>query len=153
MVCTWKNSVNTATGSVGILIGIQALKSLNSIEKIQLRMIVATFNSNPSTTIISCYSPTNVSDEMDLNFYKKLSSVVCSIPKHKVLIIGGDKNIQRGKNVNNKFSLHNLSNRNGELLTDFTSEKRLACINTKFQKKKRKLWTCTYTNNAKAQID
>ena len=52
----WKNSV----GGVGILIGLRALKSLNSIERIQTRMMVATFNGNPRATIISCYSPTNV---------------------------------------------------------------------------------------------
>ena len=62
-------------------------------------------------------------------------------------------NAQIGKNVNNKFSLHNSSNRNGDHLTDFTLEKRLTSLNTKFQKRKGKLWTYTYTNNAKAQID
>ena len=40
----WKN----ATIGVGMLIGPQALKSLDSIEKIQPRMMVATFNGNPS---------------------------------------------------------------------------------------------------------
>ena len=65
-----------------------------------------------------------------------------------VLIIGGDMNAQIGKNINNKFSLHNLSNRNGEHLTDFTLENRLTCLGTKFQKRKGKLWT-----NTKAQID
>ena len=35
-------------------------------------MMVATFNSKPSGTIISCYSPTNVSEETDLvTFYNK----------------------------------------------------------------------------------
>ena len=100
-----------------------ALKSCNIIEKIQLKMMVATFNGNPSTTII-CYSPTNVSYKTDLiAFYNELSSLLHSIPKH-VLIIGGDMNAKIGKNVNNKFGLHNLSNRNGEHLTDFTLENR-----------------------------
>ena len=36
----WKNSVNATIGGVGMLIGPQAQKSLNSIEKIQLRMMV-----------------------------------------------------------------------------------------------------------------
>ena len=74
----WKNSVNTVIG-VGMLIDPQALKSLNSIKKIQPRMMVATFNGNSSKTIISCDSPTNPSDEMDLDtFNKKLSSLVYS---------------------------------------------------------------------------
>ena len=44
-------------GRVGLLIGPRALKTLNSIEKIQPRMMAATFNGNPRATIISCYSP------------------------------------------------------------------------------------------------
>ena len=66
---TWKNSVNTLIWCVGMLIGPCTLKSLNSIKKIKLRMMVATFNGNPSTTIISCHSPNNASDKMDLNTF------------------------------------------------------------------------------------
>ena len=150
----WKNSVNVTIEGVGMLIGLRvlkSLKSLNSIEKIQPRMIVATLNGNPSSTIISCYSPTNVSEETDLiTFFNKLSSLVRGIPKHNVLVIGGDMNVQIGKNVNNKFSLHKSSNRNGEHLTDFTLKNRLTCLNIKFQKRTRKLWTSTYANNTKA---
>ena len=74
-----------------MLIGPWAQKSLNSIEKIQPRMMVATFNGDPSATIISCYSPTNVSEETDLlAFYNELSSLIRSIPQYNVLVIGGD---------------------------------------------------------------
>ena len=112
--------------------------------------MVAMFNGNLSTTIISCYSPTNVSDETDfITFY----ILPCNIPKHNILIIDEDMNAQIDKNVNYKFSLHNSSNRNREHQTDFTLENRLTCLNTKFQKRKGKLWTYTYANNAKAQID
>ena len=105
----------------------------------------------PSATIISCYSPSNACEETDhIAFYNEQSSLVRSIPKHNILVIGGDMNAQIGTNVNHKFSLHNLSNRNGEHQTDFTLENRLICLNTKFQKKKRKLWTYTYANNSKA---
>ena len=100
--------------------------------------MVATFNGNPSATIISCYSPTNVSEETDLNtFNNELSSLVCSIPKHNILLIGGDMNAQIGKNVNHKFSLHNTSTRNGEYLTDATLDNESICLNTKFQKRKK----------------
>ena len=136
-----------------MVIGPWALKSQNNIEKIQPRMMVATFNGDPSTTII-CNSPTNIDDETNLiAFYNELSPLVRSIPKHNVLIIGGDMNAQTGKNVGNKFSLHNLTNKNGEHLTDFTLENKLTCLDTKFQKIKGKLWTYTNVNNAKAQID
>ena len=99
-----KNSVNGAIGGVGMLTGSRALKSLNGIEKIQSRMMVATFKCNSSATII-CYSPTNVSKETDLiAFSYEPSSLVRSIPKHNILIIGGGMNVPIGKNVNNKFS-------------------------------------------------
>ena len=77
--------------------------------------MAATFNGNPRATIISCYSPTNVSEETELvTFYNELSSLVRSIPKHNMLVIGGDINAQIGKNGNNKYSLHNTSNKNGQ---------------------------------------
>ena len=150
----WKNSVNATVGGVGIPIGPRALKSQNRIERIQPRMIVATFNGNSRATIISCYSPTNVSKETEIfTFYDELSYLVRSIPKHNVLIIGGDMNAQIGKNVNHKFSLHNASNSNGQHLTDFTIENRLTGLNTNFHKREGKLWTYTYPKNTKAQID
>ena len=91
--------------------------------------MAATFNGNPRATII-CYSPINVSEETELvAFYGELSSLVRSIPKHNVLVIGGDMNAQIGKNGNNKYSLHNTSNRNGGKIM------------------------FTYANNSKAQID
>ena len=150
-VSAWKNSVNATVGGVGLLIGPSALKTLNSIEKIQPRMMAATFNGNPRATIISCYSPTNVSEEIELDtFYDEL---VRRNPKHNMLVIGGDMNAQIGKNGNNKYSLHNTSNRNGQHLIDFMIENRLACLNTNYQKREGKLWTYTYANNTKAQID
>ena len=57
------------------------------------------------------------------------------------------------KNGNLKFSRHNSSNRNGQHLTDFTIENRLTCLNKNFKKREGKLWTYTYANNTKAQID
>ena len=112
--------------------------------------MAATFSGNPRATIISCYSPTNVSEENELvAFYDELSSLVRSIPKHNMLVIGGDMNAQIGKNRNNKYSLHNTSNRNGQHLTDFVIENRLACLNTNYKKRKGKLWTYTYANNTK----
>ena len=138
-VSVWKNSVNATVGGVGILMGPRALKSLNCIERIQPRMMVATFNGNPRAPII-CYSPTNVSEEIELvAFYDKLSSLVHSIPKHSVLVIGRDMNAQIRKNGNNKYSLRNSSNRNGQHLTYFMIENRLTCRNTNYQKREGKL--------------
>ena len=111
-------------------------------------------HTHTEATIISCYSPTNVSEENEIvTFYEELSSLVRSIPKHNLLVIGGDMNAQIGKNRNNKYSLHNTSNRNWQHLIDFMIENRLICLNTNFQKREGKLCTYTYANNSKAQID
>ena len=142
-VSAWKNSINASVGGVGMLIRPRALKTLNSIERIQPWMMAATFNGNSKETII-CYSPTNVSEETELViFYEELSSLVRSIAKHNLLVIGGDMNAQIGKNRNNKYSLHNTSNRNWQHLIDFMIENRLTCLNTNFQKNEGKLWTYT----------
>ena len=96
------------------------------------------------------YSPTNARDETDLDtICNELSSPFLSILKHNVLIIGRDMNAQMGKNVNNKFSLHNRSRRNGEHLTDFLRVNRQTRFCIKFQKRKGKLWIYTYGNNAR----
>ena len=50
------------------------------------------------------------------------------------------------------YSQHNMSNRNGQHLTDFMIENRLTCLNTNYQKREGKLWTYTYASNNKAQI-
>ena len=92
-----------------MLIGPRALKTLNSTERIQPRMLATTFNGNPRATIISCYSPTNVSEETELvAFYDELSYLVHSIPKHNMLFSGGDINAQIGKNGNNKYNLQHV---------------------------------------------
>ena len=83
--------------------------------------------------IVTCYSPTNASGEMDITtFYDRLSSLIQYIAKHNIIIIGGDMNVQIGKDENNKFSLYNLLNRNGKYLTYFSLENSLSCLNIKF---------------------
>ena len=94
-----------------MLIGPRALKHLIACERIQPRMLAATFNGNPRATIVTSNSPTNVSEETELvAFYDEISSLVRSIPKQNLLVIGGDMNAQIGKK-GNKYSLHNTSNR------------------------------------------
>ena len=97
-VSAWKYSANATARGVGMLIGPRALKTRNSIERIQPRMMAATFNGNSKETIISCYSPTNVSEETVLvTFYEELYSLMRSILKNNQLVIGGDMNSQIGK--------------------------------------------------------
>ena len=83
-----------------------------------------------------CISYTNASDKLDIiTFCDGLSSLAQHIPRHNVLIIGGDMNAQIGKHENNKFNLNNLPNRNSEDLADVSLENSLRCLNIKFQKR------------------
>ena len=50
-VSAWKNYVNATIRGEGILISPRALKPLNSIERIQPKMMVATFNGNSRAKI------------------------------------------------------------------------------------------------------
>ena len=65
-----KNIGNSTIGGVGMLLSLLATRSLNSIEKITSRILVATFHGNPEPTLISCYCPINIADEQEaINFF------------------------------------------------------------------------------------
>ena len=97
-------------------------------------MIVATSNDNPSKIIISFDSLTYANEETDL------------VTFYNVLIIRVDMNTQIGKNENNKFGLHNTSNRNGEYLSEVSLKNGLTCLDTKLQKRTKKLETYNNAN-------
>ena len=123
----------------------RARKLLNIIEKIQPRMIIATFNGTPAQRSFPATAlPTLVTKQTSTPYITSYLPLFVTF-LNNVFIIGGDMNTQIGKNVNNKFSLDNLPNRNGEHLADFTLENGLTYLKIKFQKRKGK-------NTAKAHI-
>ena len=118
------------------------------------RIVAIHFMGNPLTTVISCYSPTNVSDQEETErFYVDITSYTRHIPKHNVLVIGGDFNAHLGKENGYKYSFHITTNRNGNMLKNVIHENNLLCLNTHFQKRSGQLWTHTSPNNFKSQID
>ena len=85
--------MNSTIGGVGILLSPKALMSLNSFEKISPRIVIVSFSGNPQTTVICCYSPTNVSDEEEVvRFYDELASLTRAVPKHNILVVAVDLN-------------------------------------------------------------
>jgi hypothetical protein len=59
------------------------MKCLSAVAKISPRIVTASLTSNLATTIVSCYSPTNCSDEEDLTaFYKDMTDTLRDIPSH-----------------------------------------------------------------------
>lgn len=116
--CT-KNSVGSRVGGVGIMMSPFAYKTLERVEKVNARIIMAKFSGNPATTIISCYSPTNCSPDVDAeNFYNTLTDVVKQVPHHNFTIIGGDMNAQVSSADCKGHTYGNRTNRNGRHLLD-----------------------------------
>jgi len=65
----------------GILLSPATIRALNSIKEIEPKILIANFNGYSTKTIISCYSPTNVSDIEDVeNLKESLSSLVRLAP-------------------------------------------------------------------------
>jgi len=150
----WKNQQNATIGGVGFLLSSKAVQALNNIEVIDKRLLTASFNGNPQTTIISCYSPTNVSDEEDaLAFINQLTDLIKAVPKHNVLIVGGDMNAKLSKNDCHGNSYHDETNRNGRFLLDLVAGCELFSLNNSFRKRPGKQWTFTYPNQQRAQLD
>ena len=76
-----------------MLLSSQAYNTIASIEMISPKIIIMHFQGNLPTSVTSCYSPTNVSDEQETEIiYTKLTYLTRQIPKQNVLIIGGDLN-------------------------------------------------------------
>ena len=115
LVSACKNSINAIIGGGRMFLSLCALKSKNSTNRIQPRMKCASFNGNPCTTIVSCYIPTNVSEEADIiTFYNELSSLR-HILKHNILIISGDMNAQIGKDRNINSAYTNRQTKMGDI--------------------------------------
>jgi|TARA_B110001454_G_scaffold215734_1_gene237708 exonuclease III len=157
-----KNSINSTIGGVGLLLSPRALNNLLKIEKISPRILVAEFNSSPVNTFIACYSPTNCSDEAEVDhFYSDLKSVTENIPAHNFVTVAGDFNAKLGpEDVKFTFSPTSSTdkpppktNRNGEKLLDYAEEFDLTISNTNFMKPPKKLWTFEAPNNNQYQLD
>ena len=137
-----KAESNSTIRGVGMLVSPRAHGSLLNVELVSSRIMVATFNGNPKTTLSSCYSPTNYSDEIEaVESYSMLQDVIRQLPKHNVIIITGDMIAQVGSEDIVGFSFHDKKNRNDNLPLGLTKECELVSISTKVQKKKGKLWT------------
>ena len=137
----WLNSNNCPVGGVGLLLSPNACKSLNNTNSTNNRIITANFQGNPSTTIICAYSPTNCADITDAeDFYHHLADTIKEVPKHNLLLVGGDFNAQIGPTVLiPSSSYHVAPNRNGEFLLDILTECNLIALNTYYRKRPGKL--------------
>ncbi len=139
----WRNTQQAAIGGVGLLISTAAERALCNVKPISRRILLATFDGNPATSVIVAYSPTNCSDATEIDeFYRDLNIAITSVPPHNFLTIVGDMNAKISAD-HVQYPYHSTTNRNGQLLAELIAEKSMKITNTSFQKKMGKRWTFT----------
>ena len=137
----WRNEAQAATGGVGLMLGSRARKALRRVYHHTDRILIAEFSSNPVTTVMVVYSPTNVAPPEEVErFYEDLSTAVRGVPAHNFLAILGDFNARIGPE-DAPFPYHDSTNRNGTYLTALLMEHQLLAANTMFRKRTGKRWT------------
>ena len=152
-ISAWKNGIGSTVGGVGSLLSPRASGSLCKVENISPCIIFADFCGNPIATVISCYSPTNVSADADVTkFYHELKDATESIPVRNVLTVAGYFNAQIGPEEA-AFTLNHATNFNGELLVEYAKEFQLIVANNNFMKPAAKLWTFQHPSGSRSQTD
>ena len=147
-----RNANNTPIGDIGLLLNRTSSASLAEIKPYNSRILVVHFNGNPATNIIVHYAPIE-GDEDAIDYYEQLSDTTCTVSKHNVLLVIGDCNAHLGPE-DALHTFHDKTSDNGKLLLEYSIEANLIIANTRFQKKRGKLFTfMSEMNNRKSQID
>lgn len=94
-------------------------KPLRGVKSHSERILIAKFDSNSVTTVIVVYSPTNVAQIQDAEwFYEKLRAALEGAPVHNFLTVQDDVNASLGPE-DAPFAYHDETNRNGKFLAEF----------------------------------
>jgi endonuclease/exonuclease/phosphatase family metal-dependent hydrolase len=92
-------------------------------------------------TIINIHAPTEEKDEdTKERFFAELQQIQGKVPKHDLLLILGDYNAKIGRerdyqNVTRNHTLHDITNRNGELVCEYAIANDMVVASTFFQHK------------------
>ena len=92
-------------------------------------------------TLINTYVPMEDKEGIKEQFYEELQRTQDRVPKHDVTIIMGDMNGKLGKEkvfsqVIGHHTLHNISNKNGEMVANNAISNGMFLISINFQHKK-----------------
>ena len=73
----WRNDQDAAIGGIGIMLNKRSMSSLSETISHTDRILISTFQGNPSTTIIVINSPTNSSEDNVIDkFYEELTGAI-----------------------------------------------------------------------------
>ena len=136
-------------------------KHLRTVEKVSDRIIGAHLEGNPALSIVIGYAPTEGSDKDDkTNFYEQLQDALENIPTHNTVVLLGDFNARIGQDshtanprVTGKFTFHDQTNENGELLTSFCERHNLPPTQFRFPYPKGRVWTWEHPSGQRPQLD
>ncbi len=93
------------------MISKRARKALLGVLSHSERILIAEFNSNPLTTVIVVYSPTNATPQEQVEkFYETFTAAVMGVSAHNFLTILGDFNAGLGPK-DAPFTYHEATNR------------------------------------------
>ena len=150
-----KNDANAPIGGTGMLLIPSGFWSLSQVQKVNARIMMATFSRNPQATIICCYNPTHAySEEIKQDFYDSLATITRNIPTHNVTIVAQDMNAKLHLDHSMQHSVINdETNSNRYKLLDFLTECLLNAINTCLYKHKCNLWRFRFPNGGRSQTD
>lgn len=118
-----------ATSGVGVAINDKYEQNIESIEYVCDRILRVKITFDQPIHIISVYAPdVKKPEEMSMDFYESLQSAIDKIPRHEKIILLGDLNARIGNEVvdgiKQKYN-ENITNRNGEILTEFCEQNEL----------------------------
>ena len=152
---TKKNDANTSIGGIGMLLSPSAFWILSQVQKVNSRIMTATFSGNPQVTIIWCYSLKNANlEEIKQQFYDSLATITRNVPTQNVTIVAGDMNAKLSLEHSKQHSVFSdETNSNGYKFLDLLAKCQLIVQNTYFCKCKGKLWTSRFPNGERSQID
>jgi exonuclease III len=128
-------------GTGFILMG-RIMNNVIGFEAINKRICKIRIKGKYNVSMINMYAPTeDKTDPEKENFYEELQLVTDQIPKSDTILVLGDANAELGKEdiykeVRGKHTLHELSNRNGEMLLEFATGNNLTLMSAQFQHKK-----------------
>ena len=99
------------------------MKSLAGVRSHSERIMIATFQENPATSVTVTYAPTNASKmETVEGYYADLRRAIESLPVHTMLVILGDFNAKLGPS-DAAYSHHEKTNKSGTFLSELAQEK------------------------------